>query len=103
MPIEFALIQFGQTSQGFEVGPFEHKSAFAIILAVEVFPEPLNPEKDKHVIIYLNLKLKIKFEKLYFVQLNPQIFEVCILKAKTLSSNFLYSYFTFPNFNIIIF
>ena len=41
---ELALLQLSQTSQGFDVGPSEHKRAFAIILAVEVFPLPLKPE-----------------------------------------------------------
>ena len=40
----FVDSQWEHFSQGFDVGPFSHKSAFAIILAVEVFPLPRRPE-----------------------------------------------------------
>ena len=43
----FSLVarQFSQTSHGLAVGPLSHTKAFANILAVEVFPLPLRPEK----------------------------------------------------------
>ncbi len=40
-----AMVQCAQVPQGCEVAPFSQSKAFANIRAVDVFPDPLRPEK----------------------------------------------------------
>jgi len=69
-----------QTSQGFEVGPFEQSRAFDMILAVLVLPLPLRPEK------------RYAWDNLFESRAKDKVWEIVLCPIR--SSNLLGLYFS---------